>query len=189
MKTVYPSNSGLASAWANKRLDRRGGEFRANNMWATHTKIFSYGSHFCIAEHRNGLTLFTERTFSNSTAKHKIIVSRAVPKDKLVVVPTLDDRTTPTDWVAMKVKAAGELFDKAKRARTWKLGITINSVETFNAAAKLAETFEVPPPTPAALPPGYLDFLAVEAFKAKCDGQDFPKLHSCYTTTPSAVAA
>jgi hypothetical protein len=189
MKTVYQSNSALASAWANKRLDRRGGEFRANNMWATHTKIFSYGSHFCIAEHRNGMTLFTERTYSNTTAKHKNHVLRAVPKDKLVFVPALTGNTTPVEWVAMKVKEAGERFDKAKRARKWKRWVTVNTVETFNEAAKLAETFEAPLPTPAALPPGYLDFLVVEAFKAKCDGQDFPKLHSCYTTTPTAVAA
>ena len=189
MKTVYQSNSALASAWANKRLDRRGDEFRANNMWATHNRIFSYGSHFCIAEHRNGMTLFTERTYSNSTARHKSHVLRAIPEENMVVVPTLDGDAAPETWVSMKICQASCVFEKAKRARSRKLWLTIDTVDTLNVAARIAEKFDIPLPTPAALPPGYLDFLVVEAFKAKCDGYQFPTLPSCYTTIPTAVAA
>lgn len=44
---------------------------QTGNFYFHQEMIFSYGSHFCIARHiDNNTLLFTERSYSNSTAKH-----------------------------------------------------------------------------------------------------------------------
>ena len=200
VKSVYQSNSGLAHAWANKTLSLHCDRFRANNIIATHDKIYSYGTHFCIAERRGWVVLFTERGRSITTSRHKRIVYGAIWNSgirDILEVPSLDDSATPRDWVAAKIVEAERWFALAKRARSHRLWKTCRSIDALNQAAKLAETFNASTPTPAALPPGYLDFLAVEAFKAKCDNQEFSKLNPCYfspaenscnSTIPDAVA-
>ncbi len=40
------------------------------NFYFNNDKIYSYGSHFVIAKHYNGILLFTEARYSNTTAKH-----------------------------------------------------------------------------------------------------------------------
>jgi hypothetical protein len=48
------------------------------NLYFYDKSIFSYGSHFCIAKFVDSKTLlFTERTYSNTTAKHISVVSYA----------------------------------------------------------------------------------------------------------------
>lgn len=43
---------------------------QTNNFYFYNDKIFSYGSHFCIAKHYNNVLLFTLRGYSNTTCKH-----------------------------------------------------------------------------------------------------------------------
>ncbi len=67
MKKVHtPEN--VAHLFANQLQ----GEARTqtNNFYFFNDKIYSYGSHFVIAKHYNGFLLFTERSYSNTTAKH-----------------------------------------------------------------------------------------------------------------------
>jgi len=48
------------------------------NLYFYDKSIYSYGSHFCIAKFIDSKTLlFTERTYSNTTAKHKQVVRHA----------------------------------------------------------------------------------------------------------------
>jgi len=48
------------------------------NLYFYDKSIYSYGSHFCIAKFIDEKTLlFTERTYSNTTAKHKQVVRHA----------------------------------------------------------------------------------------------------------------
>lgn len=188
-KTVYQSNSSLAYDWAYGRLSRGADWFRANNLMATHNRIYSYGRHFCIAEKRSdGSVLFTERAYSSSTGRHKRIVEGAVQAENLVRVPSLDDAATPIDWTKQKLAQATRMFESAKKARGHRGYKALSSVCLFNEAAKYSEMFDHELPSPAALPPGYLDFLAVEAFKAKCNNETWLSLHRCYLTTPNTVA-
>lgn len=80
MRTVFSSHANVAHAWAHGR-----DEARANNVFCSNGIIYSYGYHFPIARRVNsGLYLFTTRSYSVSTAKHKSIVRSAIPMDAKV---------------------------------------------------------------------------------------------------------
>lgn len=203
-KSVYQSQTQLACAWANNKLSRHGDFFESCNMMCDHKSIYSYGRHFCIARKERECILFTERTYSKSTARHKNLVKCAVgaPSGRLpfqhhrgaliIPVPSLDEGSGPKEWMRDTLNEARTKFHNAKRARSLRPYKVAESVELFNRAAFYAEKFDLPLPTPAALPPGYLDFLVVESFKQKVDTSSplpFPSLHSCYTTPAQALAA
>lgn len=189
-KTVYQNNSSLAYDWAYGHLSRGADWFRANNLMATHNRIYSYGRHFCIAEKRSdGLFLITERTYSPSTGRHKRIVTTAVQARNIVFVPSLNNGSAPQDWLETKLAEGAKMFESAKRARGLKIYKASASISLLNEAAKYSEIFGLQLPSPAALPHGYLDFMAVEAFKAKCNNETWwPSLHRCYLNTPNTVA-
>ena len=67
MKLVHtPQN--VAHLFANQLQDEA--RVSGRNFYFNNDKIYSYGSHFCIAKHYNGILLFTEAKYSNTTAKH-----------------------------------------------------------------------------------------------------------------------
>ncbi len=67
MKIVNtPQN--VAHLFANKIQNEARTQTR--NFYFYNDKIFSYGSHFCIAKHHNNELLFTLRGYSNTTCKH-----------------------------------------------------------------------------------------------------------------------
>lgn len=78
MKTKF-SNYKLVHVWANQEQERGVG----SNMFFERDTIYSYGHHFpiCKLVDINGekYYLYTTRGYSNSTAKHKILVWRAIP--------------------------------------------------------------------------------------------------------------
>lgn len=78
MKKVLPQSE-VAHTWANQSQDEARTSNR--NLYFDGATIYSYGSHFPIAKHieHNGVSacLFTLRSYSNSTAKHKSIVRQA----------------------------------------------------------------------------------------------------------------
>lgn len=53
--------------------------------------LYSYGTHFRIAEHRDGYTLITERKYSNTTAKHISKARQAMSHLNVISVPNLDN--------------------------------------------------------------------------------------------------
>lgn len=72
MKKVF-SNSELAHIWANQSQNE--GRNSNESMYFHGSTIYSYGNHFPIAKHVTNeqgehAILFTERTYSNTTAKH-----------------------------------------------------------------------------------------------------------------------
>lgn len=79
-KTVFTDTSAIAHLWANQQQDEAKNPSR--NFYFTGNKIYSYGSHFCIAAiHTNKqgkkAVLFTTRGYSNTTSKHLGIVRQA----------------------------------------------------------------------------------------------------------------
>jgi hypothetical protein len=67
------NNSQLAHVWANNpNKDGKG-----SNMFVRDGVIYSYGTHFPIARHYKGVVLFTSRSYSVSTSKHKSYVRHA----------------------------------------------------------------------------------------------------------------
>lgn len=74
MRKVLSSHSEVAHYWANRTTS----EGRAGNMFFCDGKIYSYGSHFCIARILpSGTVAFTTRDYSVSTSKHKSIAQSA----------------------------------------------------------------------------------------------------------------
>lgn len=72
MKNVF-SSSDLCHKWANQH--QQSGRNANGSMYFQGATIYSYGAHFPIAkhirnEHGQSAVLFTERTYSNTTAKH-----------------------------------------------------------------------------------------------------------------------
>lgn len=69
------------------------------NIWYDGEAVFSYGRHFMIARHIRGLdgrpyVLFTQRTHSVSTAKHKSYAWRALDYGRTVDVIEVPDPAT-----------------------------------------------------------------------------------------------
>ncbi len=80
MKTVFTDLSTIAHLWANQ--NQQSARNSGNNFFFERDTIYSYGYHFPIAKHvvnDNGdkAVLFTERTYSVTTAKHIRIVHHA----------------------------------------------------------------------------------------------------------------
>jgi len=68
------NNEQVAHLWANKsRSAAKGSSFYFDG-----DTIYSYGAHFPIARHYKGVVLYTSRTYSVTTAKHKGIVCSAM---------------------------------------------------------------------------------------------------------------
>ncbi len=78
--------------------------------------IYSYGSHFCIAKFVDSKTLlFTERTYSNTTAKHISVVSYATSHINKIYCanPNANHEENFSFWL----RQAEQFADKLKNAR------------------------------------------------------------------------
>lgn len=78
-KTVFTDTSHIAHLWANQLQDEAR---NSGNFYFNRNVIYSYGSHFPIAKHitndkGEAAVLFTERAYSNTTAKHISVVRQA----------------------------------------------------------------------------------------------------------------
>jgi len=85
MKHVFTDLNKIAHLWAHQEQDnaRNSGNFYFNGR-----TIYSYGSHFAIAEIMEGnenVIFFAREGYSNTTSKHKYVVSRAIPDNKTVI--------------------------------------------------------------------------------------------------------
>jgi hypothetical protein len=76
MKTVFQTNE-VAHIWAQQK--QATGRNSGGNIYFNGAAIYSYGSHFCMGKFLpNGIVLLTNRTYSNTTAKHLSGVRYAV---------------------------------------------------------------------------------------------------------------
>jgi hypothetical protein len=87
MRKVLKSSAEVAHIWAAQSQEHG----RAGNMFFDGASIYSYGTHFEIARHVDGVVLFTTRGYSNSTSKHKTYPARAVSHKTVFTVPSFTD--------------------------------------------------------------------------------------------------
>ena len=124
MRKVFSSHAEVAKVWARRSQV----EGRAGNIYFRGATIYSYGHHFPIARIEGNTCLFTTRSYSNSTAKHKGIVSRFIPSycKVISVDDILDSAVSGVDRgfnavqgenVSRMVVEIETLKGKAKRAR------------------------------------------------------------------------
>jgi hypothetical protein len=112
MKKVHaPEN--VAHLFANQLQSEA--RTQTNNFYFFNDKIYSYGSHFVIAKHYNGILLFTERSYSNTTAKHISHVRNASShKEKIFCAyPDGSHDQNFNYWI----NEAEKNIDKLKRAK------------------------------------------------------------------------
>ena len=83
------THSDVAHNWAHQTGKARKGFA----MFYDDETIYSWGYHFAIARHCEGVVLFTSRDYSVSTSKHKSIVSRAASHLNSYLVPDVMART------------------------------------------------------------------------------------------------
>jgi hypothetical protein len=86
MRNVLPTSE-LCHKWAN--IEQESGRNANGTMFFNKSTIYSYGHHFAIAKHivnEQGQTavLFTQRDFSNTTAKHKRHVYMSCKNDNII---------------------------------------------------------------------------------------------------------
>jgi hypothetical protein len=96
---------------------------QTSNLYFYNDKIYSYGSHFCIAKFVDSNTLlFTERSYSNTTAKHINAVYHATShKDKIYCAyPTGSHEQNFNYWL----NEAESITAKLKNARKPEIYLT-----------------------------------------------------------------
>jgi len=104
------------------------------SMYFYDKSIYSYGAHFCIAKFIDSKTLlFTERTYSNTTAKHISVVSHATSHiDKIYCSnPNGSHENNFNVWLNI----AEQLTDKLSRAN--KPEIYISQLQQIENKAKI----------------------------------------------------
>jgi hypothetical protein len=125
MRKVFP-NDMVAHLWANQAQE----EARSSNgnFYFRGDIIYSYGSHFPIAQHVTGADgtraiLFTTRDYSATTTAHKTTVRRAISEHVKLFTVALIKRNPYGDEIDHSysirhyTKHIAECVDKAKKAR------------------------------------------------------------------------
>ena len=120
MKKVL-SPSEVAHVFANQTQSEA--RTQTNNFYFHGNMIFSYGSHFCIARFVDNETLlFTERSYSNTTAKHINHVWNAISHKKKIFC--YNPTGTHADNFAHWLNEAEANIQKLKNARKPEIYIT-----------------------------------------------------------------
>lgn len=110
MRIALKNNSEVAHIWAQQKQK----EGRAGHLFFKDKSIYSYGRHFEIARFVNDDTvLFTTRRYSNTTAKHKNEVRRAISHKDILYVPCFDNHN---ENISYYLRRAKESKEKALRA-------------------------------------------------------------------------
>lgn len=150
------SHETIAHRWAQNA--KPGANLTGYAMFCAGGRIYSHGHRFVIARFvstkaRKGVeardvVLFNADGYSVSTAKHKSIVSRAIPRRfEVFQIPDLhadadytlsDNGKAVIDW---NVKAAVAFMQKAAKARTRGPWLVEQAEEHLDDAAKFAEAF------------------------------------------------
>lgn len=118
MRIKLRNNSEVAHYWAHQKQATGEG----SHFYFTGSVIYSYGSHFPVANIVNGTVLFTTRSYSNSTAKHKLLVRRACSHMPVIYV----NQVIPNSGYDHELNMSGmrgrivHLLESAKRAYKYK---------------------------------------------------------------------
>lgn len=122
-------NKQVAHLWANKsRASAKGSHFFFEG-----DTIYSYGSHFPIARHCDGVILFTRQDYSVTTSKHKSYVRMACTQFEVFTVENVKDTPGRAD-VLNYGKRINEAALAVARARDpqWKLKWMEDLIEEAN---------------------------------------------------------
>ena len=129
----------VCHAWAHQTGKSRKGF----NIYYDGATIYSYGSHFPIARlvevKGQTIVLFTTRSYSASTGKHKTYTARACSHLESIDVEDPSSADFAADFDAA-VKRASEAAQKAKRARThgdWYLQAAKRECDMANRISEL----------------------------------------------------
>lgn len=146
MKTVFTDISQVAHLWANKSQNEA--KNSGHNFYFEGDTIYSYGRHFPIAKHvvnSNGenAILFTERTYSNTTAKHLHIVRQAASHRNLIYCfnPESTHEQNFTSWLRWAEAEASKLT-KAKKPEIYLSNIS----DITTRVNKYAAFYSIPIP-------------------------------------------
>lgn len=114
------------------------------NLYFYEKEIFSYGSHFCIAKFVDKKTLlFTERSYSNTTAKHIQVVRNAT--NHINKIYCLNPNASHVDNFEFWLRQAEELTKKLSRAN--KPEIYISQLQQIENKANIyADYFSITVP-------------------------------------------
>jgi len=142
MKTVFNTDM-VAHVWAQQ--EQGTGRNAQGNFYFRDSTIYSYGAHFPIARFVTNAkgkraVLFTEDTYSNTTAGHKRAARQAIPPGVPVYyVPRVADVLSPSD-TRDKLRAKLErLYGLAVRAKSrveWAQKAYHDDLENANALAQ-----------------------------------------------------
>jgi hypothetical protein len=143
MRKVLPVSE-LCHKWANQ--EQESGRNANGSMYFNGSTIYSYGSHFPIAKHivneqGQRAVLFTERTYSNTTAKHISKVYMSCKNDNIIYCsnPNSSHAYNFNDWLNTAVLHGAS---KLKAARKPELYLNyISNIES--KAVKYAEFFGI----------------------------------------------
>ena len=127
MKTVFSNHNECAHIWASQSQY----EGRAGNIFFEGDTVYSYGRHFPVARFApefGDIVLFTDRGYSNSTAKHKSIIRAAIPSAYAVIY--CKDPSRPAShnldiWARRVARLRGEFSEKKNKLGRAKLASEI----------------------------------------------------------------
>jgi hypothetical protein len=118
MKRVVNSDM-VAHLWAHQTQEEARNS--SNSFFFSEDTIYSYGRHFPIARHANGVVLFTTRTYSVTTSRHISAVRSAARH--LTVIDCANPRAQSTHEHQKNLQDIREVcltaLDKATRARVY----------------------------------------------------------------------
>jgi hypothetical protein len=158
----------VAHAWANQtQTEARNA---GNTLYFYGDKIYSYGSHFCIAKHVTNdqgerATLFTTRGYSVSTSKHISIVRNA--SNHLNVIYCNDPAESKTFNIEKFERDIKEALHGLYKARKPEKYIS-NAQSIFDTCIKYCEFFDIEAPDHlydllnSAMSGKYKDYLIAE---------------------------
>jgi len=134
-------NHTVAHLWANREADRA--RTPSGTLFFEGDSIYSYGHHFTIAKHvyneaGEHAVLFTERSYSKTTAEQINLVRQASSHIERIEVPDPnDDRITLFDAWSVQIKNLGHHLLKARKPEIYILQIH----GVVNAAKRYADFF------------------------------------------------
>ena len=118
MKTVV-NTSEVAHLWANQSQSHARNS--SDSVYFRDSTIYSYGGHFPMARHVDGVVLVTTRSYSNTTSKHQNHVRSACNHLNCFYVDNVqarDKREHKANLAVMRAEYEAEIL-KASRARLY----------------------------------------------------------------------
>lgn len=116
MRIALKNNSEVAHIWAQQKQK----EGRAGHLFFEDKSIYSYGRHFEIARFvEDDTVLFTTRRYSNTTAKHKNQVRRAISHKDVFYVPCFDNHNENISYYLRRAKESKAKALKAISYGRW----------------------------------------------------------------------